>query len=174
MKDFATDEQPLHPVSFDAPWPHVPGYRIGVVSDTHGRLPNAAHRALEGADLIVHAGDICGQDILPELELIAPTIAVLGNNDYPGEYGGAVTYERVFERAGLTFKVVHRPRDIRALDADVIVYGHTHVPAHERRGIVHLVNPGSPTRSRSSFGHTVGRLVISPDLLVTFQLVALD
>lgn len=57
---------------------------LGVLSDTHGTLSAEAFRTLAGLDpqLILHAGDICGEDIINRLEMVAPVIAVLGNNDY--------------------------------------------------------------------------------------------
>ncbi len=54
---------------------------IGLISDTHGLLRADVHRALAGVDLILHAGDVCGDEILMELDLIAPTFAVYGNCD---------------------------------------------------------------------------------------------
>ena len=59
---------------------------VGILSDTHGRLPLAATAALADCDVIAHAGDICGPSILTELRALAPVNAVLGNNDYD-EYG---------------------------------------------------------------------------------------
>ena len=60
--------------------------RIGVISDTHGRLADAAYAALADSDYIIHAGDIGGPAIIRELETLAPVYAVLGNNDF-SEYG---------------------------------------------------------------------------------------
>jgi putative phosphoesterase len=56
--------------------------RIGVISDTHDLLRPEALRALDGSDLILHAGDICGPEVLQALREIAPVIAVRGNNDH--------------------------------------------------------------------------------------------
>ena len=55
--------------------------RIGVISDTHGKLRSTVFDAFEGVDLILHAGDIGGLDIITELEAIAPVQAVHGNTD---------------------------------------------------------------------------------------------
>ncbi len=62
---------------------------VGVLSDTHGRLPEDAYAELADCDFIIHAGDICGPGIMLELGGLAPVCAVLGNNDYP-EYGESV------------------------------------------------------------------------------------
>ncbi|HEV8214701.1 MAG TPA: metallophosphoesterase family protein, partial [Gemmatimonadaceae bacterium] len=52
---------------------------IGLISDTHGQLRADVHTAFAGVELILHAGDVGGSEILRELELIAPTRAVFGN-----------------------------------------------------------------------------------------------
>ena len=62
---------------------------IGIISDTHGQLSEAAFAALADSDHIIHAGDIGNPAILRELEALAPVTAVLGNNDFD-EYGQAV------------------------------------------------------------------------------------
>ena len=54
---------------------------IGLISDTHGQVRADVHRALAGVDFILHAGDVCGDEVLMELELIAPVVAVYGNCD---------------------------------------------------------------------------------------------
>ena len=50
---------------------------IGLISDTHGRLPDEALAAMADVDHIIHAGDIGGPEILHALEALAPTTAVL-------------------------------------------------------------------------------------------------
>ena len=61
--------------------------RIDIISDTHGHLSDALLGALEGADLIIHAGDITSEADYHELATIAPLRAVLGNNDWYYDYG---------------------------------------------------------------------------------------
>ena len=58
---------------------------IGLISDTHGLVRASVHTALAGVELILHAGDVGGDDILDELALIAPVLAVYGNTDAPGD-----------------------------------------------------------------------------------------
>src|SRR4051812_2793644 len=57
---------------------------IGLMSDTHGLVRPDVHTALAGVELILHAGDVGDDEILDELELIAPVKAVYGNTDPPG------------------------------------------------------------------------------------------
>ena len=61
--------------------------RIDVISDTHGYLSDELLAALEGADLIIHAGDMTSEADWDHLNTIAPIKAVLGNNDYYRDYG---------------------------------------------------------------------------------------
>ena len=58
---------------------------IGLISDTHGLVRADVHHALAGVELILHAGDVGGDEMLDELELIAPVLAVYGNTDPPGD-----------------------------------------------------------------------------------------
>jgi putative phosphoesterase len=107
---------------------------IGLISDTHGLLRADVHTALAGVELILHAGDVGGGDILMELGLIAPVHAVFGNTDPPGMPRLREALDLTL--GGLRVHVSHghelgRPRPhalLATYDADVIVYGHTHRP----------------------------------------------
>ncbi len=55
---------------------------IGVIADTHGLLREEALAALDGSDLILHAGDVGRVEILEALRRIAPVWAVRGNTDF--------------------------------------------------------------------------------------------
>lgn len=116
---------------------------IGVLSDTHGRLPQRAYAELADCGHIIHAGDICDPGILDELRTLADVTAVLGNNDY-GEYGAAVGRFARPVIGGVRFLVAHTPRDLAlALHGglgvlspqdplpQVAIHGHTHVPKLE-------------------------------------------
>ena len=113
---------------------------VGVLSDTHGRLPEDAYAELADCDFIIHAGDICGPGIMLELGELAPVCAVLGNNDYP-EYGESVGTVATPRIGGVRFLVTHTPTDLRAILSartnvlkpgdpvpQVAIHGHTHVP----------------------------------------------
>lgn len=120
--------------------------RVGVISDTHGSLRPEALAALEGSDLIVHAGDVGRPDILDALGRIAPVRAVRGNVDR-GLWAGALPRTDVVEVAGTRLYVLHvvdeLDLDPGVAGMDAVIYGHTHRPAVEwRRGVLFL-NPGS-------------------------------
>ena len=80
--------------------------KIGILSDTHGYLNNRVHALLNGVDEIIHAGDIGNDDILIELETIAPVTAVRGNMDRSGRIA---TYRDWLSTSfdGSRFFVVH-------------------------------------------------------------------
>ncbi len=122
------------------------------------------------ADMIVHAGDIGSQSILDQLEAIAPTIAVLGNNDYERLIcsDGEVKDYRSFKAYGVEVFVQHIPQDMEiSLQGrpplrpavvkhaiDLAIHGHTHVPRLEVSHSRITLCPGSPTRARNNSGHT--------------------
>ena len=76
-----------------------------MISDTHGLVRPEVFDALEGCDLLIHAGDVGGSDVLTELAAIAPVRAVYGNCDSPGEPGLAADLGLRIE--GLTIHVSH-------------------------------------------------------------------
>jgi putative phosphoesterase len=139
---------------------------IGLISDTHGLVRPTVHEALAGVELILHAGDVGGDDVLDELSLIAPVAAVFGNTDPPGM--PRLTQEIVRELGGVSVHVSHghelgSPTPKKLLGryaADVLVYGHTHKPlvVHAEGRLV--VNPGAAGPRRFDLVPSVGRLTI--------------
>ena len=85
---------------------------IGIISDTHGRLSTRHLPLWPTLTRIIHAGDIGGPDVLCALEALAPTTAVLGNNDFD-EYGSRVGRFAHPVIDGVRFLVAHYPRDVR-------------------------------------------------------------
>ena len=119
--------------------------RAVVLSDTHlrpggaRRLPDAVYRALDGADLVLHAGDIVTADLVHELSGFAPVHAVLGNNDLDPALS-ALPETRLDVVDGVRVAMIHDsgPRAGREgrmrrrfPDADVVVFGHSHIPRNE-------------------------------------------
>jgi putative phosphoesterase len=124
-------------------------HRIGLISDTHGLLRPEVHGAFAGVELILHAGDVEGDEILDELETIAAVDAVRGNCDPPGHPRLPQALARTI--GGLRIHVSHghevgAPTPERLLaryDADVLVYGHTHRPLITQADGRLVVNPGA-------------------------------
>ena len=124
--------------------------RVGLISDTHGRLRNEVLERFEGVDHILHAGDIGPADLLVELEALAPVTAVFGNTDR-FDVRNRVEAEAVVELEGRRVVVVHgdrlgspTPAGLRTAypEADIVVYGHTHRPMIDDRATPLVVNPG--------------------------------
>jgi len=135
--------------------------KLGLISDTHGAVPNAVYDALDGVDHILHAGDVGPPDVITELESIAPVSAVLGNTDF----GIDLPETRLIEFGGIKFLIHHivdfpePSRTVRALlmeeRPDVVVFGHTHMPCNESVDGVLYLNPGSPATPRGGAPATV-------------------
>ena len=140
-------------------------HRIGLISDTHGLLRSAVHSALAGVEMILHAGDVGGREILDELRIIAPVHAVAGNTDTPGEY--PVEFKTAV--GGMSIHLSHghevgapTPARLAArYDADVIVYGHTHQQLVTRIEDRVIVNPGAAGQRRFKLSPSVAILLIS-------------
>lgn len=162
--------------------------RALVLADTHlgpgqgRRLLDRLSGELPGADAVLHAGDVTDVSVLADLSAFAPVHAVLGNNDH----GVRLPERRVVDLDGCTVAMVHDsgPSTGRAArlrrwfpDADVVVFGHSHLPWHETdvRGdghVQHHLNPGSAMQRRRAPTCTVARLTIEGGRVVEIEHVA--
>ena len=157
--------------------------RAVVLADTHlkttsvRRLPAVVVEACADAHVILHAGDVTDESLLRELEGFAPVIAVLGNNDV----GLELPETRTFELDGVQVAMIHDsgPRARRAArlharfpDADLVVFGHSHIPWNEVGvdGQV-LFNPGSPTQRRRQPFTTFGIVECSGGVLTRHEIL---
>jgi uncharacterized protein len=161
---------------------------IAVISDTHlprgaRRLPDACVEAIAGADLLLHAGDFVSLDILRELEALGPRVAAVHGNVDSAELRGLLPAERVVEAGETRIALVHdagpgrgrleRMRRRFGDRAQAVVFGHSHLPLHERaEDGFQIFNPGSPTERRRAPVHTMGMARVHGDRL-EFQLVEL-
>lgn len=159
--------------------------RVVLLSDTHAPrfwkgLPPAVAEHLVGADLILHAGDVCVPSVLDELAAYAPVRVVLGNNDGPevAAWGAEETLE--LDLDGLGVAMIHdagakqgRTARMRRRfpEADLVVFGHSHIPLDETGDSVRIVNPGSPTDKRRQPFRTLGLLEVRAGQLVSLELV---
>jgi putative phosphoesterase len=146
--------------------------RIGVVADTHGRVPAGVHAALAGVSLILHAGDIGPDTVMTELETIARVVAVRGNTD-GGLDPTRFPYTRRLTLEGVEIFLCHEP--FRAEDLQpppaVIVHGHTHKPRNEVIDGVRWFNPGTAGKPQfDARALTVGILTLE-DGRVTGEIV---
>jgi putative phosphoesterase len=160
---------------------------IVVLSDTHirrggkTRLTAPAYAALDGADLVLHCGDVLAPEFLDELSGFAPLHAVLGNND--AELSGVLATEAIVDVDGVSVGMIHdagpsrrRRERLRAVfpTCDVIVFGHSHIPVDELTDGVLLMNPGSATQRRRQPHRTIGLLDVRDGALVDHEIVAVD
>ena len=136
-----------------------------MISDTHGLLRPAALTALEGVDMILHAGDVGKAYILDELAAIAPVHAVRGNVDRGPVVGRLpLTYESSFLGHGIY--MLHILADLSA-DIDLspcrlLIYGHSHRPEIRWADQLCYLNPGSAGPRRFSLPVTLARVQITP------------
>lgn len=159
-----------------------------VISDTHAprrwkTVPPGLVDPLREADLVLHAGDVCTPDVLDTLAGYAPVHVVLGNNDDESvaAWGAPETLE--LELAGVNVAMIHdsgakagRDRRMRARfpRADIVVFGHSHIPLDDGTGAVHLFNPGSPTDRRRQPRGSYGVLDLEDGRLLRSRIHELD
>jgi uncharacterized protein len=157
--------------------------RLAVLADTHipkrrKALSERAWTLLRAADCIIHAGDVVSQEFLEQLSSVAPLYAVLGNNDHGLDLPERLNLEFESVRIG----VVHDSGDKKGRagrlrkwfpDADVVVFGHSHIPINETENGMLLFDPGSATERRRQPKHTMGMLNIS-DGVCESKIIELD
>ena len=156
--------------------------RLGLIAYTHGAVRAQVHEVFRKVDLILHAGDLGGAEVLEELELLAPVTAVYGNVDTP------MLKRRLPQVAelkvdDLRFVVTHGDqlgsREPEALkeafpDADVIVFGHTHRPLIENLpGFTVVINPGAAGPARFGQKPSVAILETEPGIPPRARIVPL-
>jgi uncharacterized protein len=134
---------------------------IGLISDTHGLMRPGALAALKGSDLIIHAGDVGKIEIIEQLRVVAPVIAVRGNID-KGAWASHLPITAIAEARSAYIYVLH---DIQQLDLDpaaaefnIVISGHSHKPSRTERSGVMYLNPGSAGPRRFRLPITVARL----------------
>src|SRR5215204_2288183 len=162
---------------------------IAVISDTHlprgaRRLPGGCVERIAAADLLLHAGDFMTLEVLRELEAIGPPLVGVHGNVDSAELRRLLPAERVVEVDGARIGMLHDagPRGGRLERvrrrfqgrAGAVVFGHSHLPLHERAGDgFQIFNPGSPTERRRAPAYTMGLATVEGGA-VTFDLLTLD
>ena len=137
---------------------------IGLISDTHGLVRPEALKALEGVDLLIHAGDIGTPEVIQTLRAIASVVAVRGNIDQ-APWARTFPEEQVVKVGRTSIYVLHdvqqmeRNPSIEGLHA--VVSGHSHCPSIKWRNGVLFVNPGSAGPRRFKLPVSVGRIRIT-------------
>lgn len=146
--------------------------RILIVSDTHGRH-DKFDRVLDKVgkiDLMIHLGDFQDEEDYMEIASGCSVCMVAGNNDYfsdlPYERTEVIGGKRMFLTHGHSYAVhggVGRlAEEGRKHQAEVVMFGHTHVPCVEEADGMLFVNPGSLTYSRQE-GHKPSYAIMEID-----------
>ena len=158
---------------------------VVVLADTHAPrrwrvVPPRVAAHLSGADLILHAGDVCTADVLNELSGYAPVHAVRGNNDGPDIADWGAPDRLLIDLDGLSVGMIHDSgaatgrlsRMRRAFpDCELVVFGHSHIPMDVADQGLRLFNPGSPTDRRRQPHGTIGLLEIRRGKVLAAQIV---
>ena len=137
--------------------------KVGLISDTHGVLPETIFDIFKGVKHIFHAGDIGGPEVIQGLEIICPVHAVYGNVD---SWPVTIYYPKILvkELNGIKICVFHdivKPKYFsyqlfkKNIETDIVISGHTHVAGYESYRDVLYINPGSASKSRDRKWGTV-------------------
>jgi putative phosphoesterase len=160
---------------------------IAIVADTHmprGRraIPQRCRELMLTSDLIMHAGDLVSEEVLREIEAIGPPVEAVSGNMDSAALQRFLPDRTVVEAEGARIAMVHDGGPARGRlarlrrtfpDADAVVFGHSHVPIHERDGDFQIFNPGSPTERRRAPHHTMGSAHVTGKS-IEFELVVVD
>ena len=142
--------------------------KTAIISDTHGLLRPEALTAIQGCDLILHAGDIGSPEILDQLSQIAPVQAVRGNNDLNLPWAANIPDHLSLDLNGWQTLLIHDIADVPALlaaNTRLIITGHSHKPLIEWRDNCLYLNPGSAGRRRFKLPVTLALLDVRADAL---------
>ena len=149
--------------------------KIGIISDTHkkvGRAKKAIDLLIEnGAEYLIHAGDIVKEEVLQYLEEKTPYVAVFGNNDYHlypliDKYN--LHYEPFkFNLSNHTFKLMHYPTKMFPMDTQIIIYGHTHQEDISYNGRNLILNPGEVCARNRDYSSCMMLEILEDRYLVT-------
>jgi uncharacterized protein len=148
--------------------------KLALIADTHlprgsRRLPAPCLELIREADLLIHAGDVATTETLTELRAIGPPLRAVHGNVDSAELRRELPEELLLALDGVRLAVVHDPGPraervqrlrIRFPDADAVVFGHTHMPQHERLDDFQIFNPGSPTERRRAPHRSMGTATI--------------
>ncbi len=159
--------------------------RLAITGDTHmpkgsRRLPERCLELLADADLIVHTGDFSERSVLEQLKELGRVLAVHGNVDSP-ELRRELPERITVDLGGVALGLVHDAGPARGRierlrrefpEADAVVFGHSHLPLHERDGDFQIFNPGSPTERRRAPHRTMGLGTVK-DAAIVFEHVVL-
>jgi putative phosphoesterase len=147
--------------------------KIGLISDTHGILPETIFDIFKEVKHIYHAGDIGSPEVIQGLEIICPVHAVYGNIDtWPVTiYYPHILVHQVQEKKICVYHDIIKPKYFsyqlfkKNIDADIVISGHTHAAGFEKFRNVLYINPGSASKPRDRKLGTVAILNLDQEPL---------
>ena len=147
--------------------------KIGILSDTHGLLKEKVLEHLKSCQVLLHAGDVGGIEILDRLKQIAPVYCVEGNNDLK-EMGLEKSLE--IELEGYKFFMIHDLKTIKELPKgyDFIISGHSHQFDMHYKNKTTYINPGACGKKRFGLPLTMVLMNLEQDKTMQIQLIQLD
>lgn len=158
---------------------HKPGHRIAVISDTHNMLRPEVAEIIKTCEAVLHGGDISGPETLDKIRNLFGPDAVVnisaaeggtpgvvyfvrGNNDR--DWASDIPYILKMELFGRKFFMTHKKKDIPSdVEADVVIYGHSHRYAQDYIDGTLYLNPGSCGPRRFNQAITMAVLTVPED-----------
>jgi len=145
--------------------------KIGITGDTHGHIQAMRQllSVVEPVDYWLHTGDYSQDARFLAAETNLPVLAVAGNCDKPVGVANLDEFiilegSRIWLTHGHRYMKGYKIEELvwwaRKLEADIVVFGHTHVPLIKWFGDTLLINPGSPILPRGSEGPTYSVLTV--------------
>ena len=149
--------------------------RIALIADTHmpkgsRALPSRCVELIRGADLLLHAGDFFTAAVLEELGRLGPPLRAVHGNVDDAELRSRLPERSEVEAEGTRIGLVHDAGPARGRlarlrgwfpEADAVVFGHSHLPLHEREDGFQIFNPGSPTERRRAPRRSMGLATVA-------------
>jgi uncharacterized protein len=161
--------------------------RVAIIGDTHlprgaRRIPSRCLEIAREADLLIHTGDFTALAVLEEIERLGPPLVAVHGNVDALEVVARLPAQASIDVEGARLAVIHDAGPRRGRlgrlrrrfpDADTVIFGHSHLPLHERDGRFQIFNPGSPTERRRAPAHTMGLATVEAGE-IRFEHVVLD
>jgi putative phosphoesterase len=140
---------------------------IGLISDTHGQLRPQVIDNLKGCDAIIHAGDICNDEIITRLLKISPVYPVAGNMDRKGIYPASDIIQIGEYLIYIIHDIAAIDLDLEAAGIDIVIFGHSHQPTRFMRGKITFINPGSAGPERPRRPISMARMRLTQNQIIT-------
>jgi putative phosphoesterase len=137
---------------------------IGIISDTHAHLDERIIKLIKKCDYAIHAGDVCGEDILAAMRpKTGEVFVVAGNNDHYCHDSGPLADELILELPDGKISIEHghehgmshpSHQSLRKKYANsrIVVYGHTHKQLVDKDALPWIINPGAAGLTRNHGG----------------------